>query len=299
MPLSLTSAAALVRTDRLPPVPDDDRDAIQRDILRPFGVRPDPDRLARAANVGFAELAENLLRELPTNSPDLLIFAYGIPDPSSLKHVTPYVNHLLGDRSHSFAISEQGLRAPYTALKVADAYARSGRCGSLALFVCEQNSLPYHDPFVEDHGLTNSAALLLFGQGHGDGYQFAGAPPPSATHRLGRLLGSMAARSDPASTLVVAGPWVDPDVLAATWLPTHRVGAGTYCTGVWLELARAHLTWATEYRTIVLCDTDPRTGQSQTALLRRPSSTERAGRTAARQHPTTAPTSASTREPAP
>ncbi|MBM7077231.1 hypothetical protein [Micromonospora humida] len=304
MPLSLTSATALVRGDRLPPVPDDDRDAIQRDILGPFGVRPDPARLARAANVGFTELAENLVRELPISGPDLLIFAYGIPDPSSLKHVTPYVNHLLGDRSHSFAISEQGLRAPYTALKIADAYARSGRCGSLALFVCEQNSLPYHDSFVADNRLANTAALFLFGD-CGGGYEFVATGPTSTTRGLGPLLGSVTARCDPDSTLVVAGPWVDADMLAATGVPTHRVAPGSYCTGVWLELARSHRTWATTYRTLVLCDTDPRTGRSQTALLRRRSTTGAVApgapqtATGAPARPAAAPTSASAREQTP
>ncbi|QKW13537.1 hypothetical protein [Verrucosispora sp. NA02020] len=290
MPLSLTSATALVRRDRLPPATDDDRDAIQRDILRPFGVRPDPGRLAQAANVGFTELAEDLLRELPIDSPDLLIFAYGIPDPSSLKHVTPYVNHLLGDRSHSFAISEQGLRAPYTALKVADAYARSGRCASLALFVCEQNSLPYHDPFVTDHELTNSGALLVFGGG--GGWEFVGTAPVSSTSGLGRLIGAMTTGSGVDSTLVVAGPWVDAGTLAALGLPVHRVDAGSYCTGVWRELARSHRAWADEYRTLVLCDTDPRTGRSQAGLLRRRAST-------APEYATAVSVSASTREQAP
>ena len=51
----------------------------------------------------------------------------------------------------------------------------------------------------------------------------------------------------------------------------HRVRArASYCTSVWLDLARHHERWAARLTTrIVLCDTDPRTGRSQAALLPR------------------------------
>lgn len=267
MSLSLSRAAAVVRPDPLPYQPDEDRDAIQKDIFRPFGVRPDADRLRRASNVGFTVLSEQLLSTFPSDvdSPDLVILAYGIPDPSSLKHVIPHLTHLLGGRSHSFAISEQGLRAPYTALKVADAFARSGRCASLALFVCEQNSLPYPDPLVDENELTNSAALLYFTDR--GGYRFAGTWTATATDRLGPLLCSITGRFRPGSAMVVAGPWVDPDDLASTGVPVHRSRPGSYCTSVWLDLARHHRRWPRSHPVLVLCDTDPRTGHSQVALL--------------------------------
>lgn len=268
MTLSLSTASALVRQDRLPFQMDSERDAFQRYVLDPFGMDIDTERLRRAPNIGFTELAESALDALahPIGSPDLLVFAHAIPDSSPLTAVTAHLNHLLGGRSHSFGVSEQGLRAPFTALKIADAYARSGRCDTLALFVCEQNTLPYADPFVDDNQLVNSAALLYF-DGAG-GYEFTGtrAGPPGA--RLDELLSSMTSGLDPRATLIVAGPWTASDPLATTSLPVHRCEPGTYCTSVWLELARHHADWAHTYRHVALCDTDPRTGHRQVALLR-------------------------------
>jgi hypothetical protein len=268
MVLALSTASALVRRDRLPFQPDSEREAFHRYVLDPFGIDLDLDRFRRSQNIGHIELAECALDALtpPVDSPDLLIAAYAIPDFTSLTAVAPRLNQLLGGRSHSFSISEQGLRAPFTALKIADAHARSGRCETLALFVCEQNTLPYADPFVDDNRLVNSAALLYFNGD--DGFEFAGtrAGPPGV--ELEELTSSMTAALDPRSTLLVAGPWTAPDRLAATGLPVHGCEPGSYCTSVWLELARHHTEWARTYRHIVLCDTDPRTGRCQAALLR-------------------------------
>ena len=265
MALSLRAATALVRRDRLPFEPDPDRDAFQRYVLDQFGVELDLERMRRSPNIGFTELAEGVIDAFPRplEHPDLLIFAYAIPDAFSVTAITPHLNHLLGGRSHSFSVSEQGLRAPFTALKIADAYARSGRCDTLALFVCEQNTVPHPDPLVDDHPLVNSAALLYFDRG--GGYEFAGT---RAGANLDELVSSMTAGFDARSTLLVAGPWAAPERLATTGLPPYRCEPGSYCTSVWLELARRHTDWAGSYRHVALCDTDPRTGSSQVALLR-------------------------------
>jgi hypothetical protein len=268
MPLSLSSAALVLEPDPVPYRPDPDCAIFERDLLVRFGIGRDEGRLRQGANIGFTELADSLIRALPIRltSPDLLIFAFGLPDMIALKHVAQRVNYMLGGRSHCFAVSEQGLRAPFTALKVADAFARSGRCGTLALFVCEQNTYAYPDPFVEDNKVPNSAALLYFDDA--GRYEFHGTRMAPRGTRLGTLLDSMTTGLEPGSTLLVAGPWADGGELAGTGLPIHRSAPGPFCTGVWLDLARHHEDWSATYRSVVLCDTDPRTGQSQAAVLR-------------------------------
>jgi hypothetical protein len=269
--LSLHSAAAVVRHDSRPYEPDAVLDTYQREMLEPFGVKVDEELLRRSPNIGFPELATDVLAALPQPpaDPDLLILTYGLPDMYPLKSTTSHLNHLLGGRSRSFAVCEQGLHAPFTALKIGEAFARSGRCSSLALFVCEQTTLPYHDPLVHDTPLTDSAALLCFGTGTGGGWRFRGSRtlgPGQPLHpSVAALLGEPAA----GSALVVAGPWVDREDLAAVAAPVHHVAPGGYCTSVWIDLARHHETWADVHDTLVLCDTDPRTGRSQAALLRK------------------------------
>jgi hypothetical protein len=266
MSLALSTATAVVRRDGNPYQSDADSLTFMDDLLSPFGVDIDEDLLRKARNIGFLEMAEGLLQAAPIPGPELLILAYGIPDNGPLKTVSAHLNYLLGGRSRSFAISDQGLRAPFTALRIADAYARSGRCATLALFVCEQTSRPYPDAFIDENVLADSAALLYFdSQGS---LEFSRVGPPVPADELGDLLAEMTTGLEPADALLVAGPRVDPGHLARTALPVHRGDAGTYCTTVWLDLARNHREWAARYQTIVLCDTDPRTGLGHAAVMR-------------------------------
>ena len=48
----------------------------------------------------------------------------------------------------------------------------------------------------------------------------------------------------------------------------HRTVPGSYCTSVWLDLARNWPAWQRDHTAVVLCDTDPRTGDTQLAVLR-------------------------------
>jgi hypothetical protein len=263
MPLTLSSTATVIRRDGNPYQRDHDSLTFMGDLMTPFGVEIDERLLEKSRNIGFLELAEELLRMTPIAGPELLILAYGIPDLGPLKTVSAHLNYLLGGRSRSFAISDQGLRAPFTALRIADAYARSGRCATLAMFVCEQTTMPYPDALIDENVLADSAALLYFDdQGS---LEFSRTARTARGETLGGLLSEMTAGLDPGRTLIVTGPWAD---AARTGWPVHRTDAGTYCTSVWLELARHHREWAARYQTVVLCDTDPRTGLSQAALLR-------------------------------
>ncbi|TDC41581.1 hypothetical protein [Micromonospora sp. KC213] len=269
MPLTLRGAAALVRLDGNPYERDEGLLAYQRDLLAPYGIEVDEDLMKQSRNIGFRELAEELIGRCPSpiGVPDLLLLAYGLPDRYPLKTVTTRLNALMGGHSRSFAVSEQGLRAPFTALRIAEAHHRAGQATSLALFVCEQTTLPYRDPLVHDTPLVDSAVLLYFGTGTGTGFRFVGTEATGDGVPLGELLASRRPALPPGPALLVAGPWPAADQLDAVDLPVHRCEPGSYCTSVWLDLARHHEEWARRYASLVLCDTDPRTGRSQLAVL--------------------------------
>jgi hypothetical protein len=270
MPLSLQAASAVVAGHRNPYRPDPELMAYQRDLLAPYGVRFCEEPLRAGPNIDFVELAERAIAAMPgpAPDPDMVIVTYGLPDCQPLKTVSSYLDHLLGGDCRSFAVSEQGLRAPFTALRVADAYARSGRCRTLALFVLEQTTFPYREPLVDEHALTDSGVLLVFGDGGALRFAEArtGAPGES-------LSGLLRAVTDPAvtgadgETLVVAGPWTDVDLPAG--VACQRVAPGSYCTSVWRDLAHHHQAWAARYARVVLCDADPRSGHSVLAVLER------------------------------
>jgi hypothetical protein len=266
--LSLRTASVVLGKDPNPYRRDERLLVYQRDLLEPFGVEVEESLLHGGSHITFAELAEDLLDAAPSpvGSPDLILVAYGLPDSYPFKTIASHLDHLLGGGSYCFAVSEQGLRAPFTALRIAKAFARSGRCRSLALFVLEQTTFPYDDPFVRGNPLVDSGVMLVFGE---DGsYEIAGLYGGQDGEPLG---GPLCAASDAVSgtALVVAGPWTDTDAVMALGHPYHQVAPGSYCTSVWLDLARHHQAWTREYATLVLCDTDPRSGRSQAAVLRR------------------------------
>jgi hypothetical protein len=269
MSLSLRAAAGYVADYRNPYEPDEDLNIWQRDLAELFGVPFEEARLASGRNIGFTELAEHALRAMPVTvlRPDMIVVAHGLPDWRPFNTMSVYLDYLLGTGARNFAVSEQGLRAPFTALRIGDAYARSGRCRSLALLVVEQTTLAYHLPLVHDTPLTDSAALFLFGAAGEGTWDLAGGRPGTDA---GTLIRDAAAGLPADDVLVVGGPWVDQEALAANDFAVHRVESGSYCTSVWLALAREHERWAQRYRALVLCDTDPRTGQSQAVLLRTP-----------------------------
>jgi hypothetical protein len=271
MALRLRAAAALIRPAPQQYQPDEEVLQFYRDLLGPRGSELDEELARRGTNITFTELAERALRAAPgalPRNPDLLVLAYALHDLHPLTTVSSRLNHQLGGRSRSFAVSEQGLGAPFTALRIAQAYARSGRCRSAALFVLEQATYPYPVPFSTENSLIDSGVYLLFGE-EGDGWE------PRVLHTVrepgghGREPGGLrrVLRSMPPEALVVTGPWTDPAVLDGTELNCYRVRPGSYATSVWAALARHHEQWAGQYEHLVLCDTDVRRGVSWVAAF--------------------------------
>ena len=264
MALRLRTAAALVRPESQQYQPDEEVLQFYRDLLGPRRGELDENLARRGTNIAFTDLAERALRAAPgaaRRSPDLLMVAYALHDLHPLTTVSSRLNHQLGGRSRSFAVSEQGLGAPFTALRIAQSYARSGRCGSVALFVLEQATYPYPVPFATEHKLTDSGVCLLFAE-DGDGWEPRELHTARDPGGLRRILRGM-----PPGSLVVAGPWTDAAVLDGTGLSCHRVTPGSYVTSVWSALATHHAQWAGRYRHLVLCDTDVRRGVSRVATF--------------------------------
>lgn len=281
MPLALRTGAAVLGEPG-PYALDEEILQFYRDLVTPYGDEVDEELARRGRNVTFVDLAERAIDATPgpLTAPDLLVLAYALPDLHPLKTVASHLNHRFGDTSRSFAVSEQGLAAPFTALRAAYAYARSGRCDSLLLFVLEQTTFAYPEPFAHRHDLLDSGVLMVFdGAGRWAITAVCQAQPEEDAAALLRSVLSTASACA-GQTLLVIGPWVDPDLPAAAVGPapagrplagpavtSHRVAPGSYCTSVWRELLRRHEEWARRYATVVLCDTDPRLGQTHLAVL--------------------------------
>ncbi|XVV00739.1 hypothetical protein ACQPW3_25320 [Actinosynnema sp. CA-248983] len=257
MALALAGAAGVRKSGANPCPFDEDMLEYYRDLLAQFAVPYDEQRLREGPNVSYTELADALLSALGPEAaaPDVILLTYAVPDLHPLRVVSAHVNARLGGGANSMALSEQGLRSPYTALQVADAFHRAGRCDTAVLLVLEQTSLPYHDPLVHDTPLTETAAALVLRSAPGP---VAGPPWTGTPAELAALL----ADTDP-DTVVIAGPWV----AAGTASRMVRCATGTYCTSVWLALAEKPDLWRDNNSGILLCDVDPRTGRAHAVRL--------------------------------
>ncbi|MFF4751983.1 hypothetical protein ACWD5R_22975 [Streptomyces sp. NPDC002514] len=240
-----------------------------QDLLRPFGAEPDKELLQRGAQVHHQDLADLLAEAdgVRESRPQLLVVAHALPDVVPFTAVAPYLTSRLGGEATCFAIGQQGLAAPFTALRIASAYRRAGRVREVVLAILEQTTLPTSFPLVEDVPLADSAAALVLGAGPADG-----AGPALAGVAAGVPLDTLLTAgpghpgpSGTTDTLVVLGSWATQD--PPQDVAVHRAAPGSYCTGVWLELAENWVDWRERYGRIVLSDTDPRTGRSHHAVF--------------------------------
>ncbi|GAA0482623.1 hypothetical protein ABZ951_25210 [Streptomyces sp. NPDC046215] len=240
--------------------------SFHHDLAGPFGAAVDESLLRGGTNVSHRDLVDHLAAAdgIKDCRPDLIVLAHALPDLHPFTAVAPHLDLLLGSGATAVGISQQGLAAPFTALRVVAAYQRSGRSTRAVVAVLEQATLPVHFALAHDTPLTDSGVLLLLGTGDGPALGGVESLPPGVPP--GARVAELTA-ADPGGTLVVTGPWV-PEGTAGTGPHVHRTARGTYCTSVWLALARHWRAWREEYSAVVLCDTDPLTGTSHLAVLR-------------------------------
>ncbi|MEU5693151.1 hypothetical protein [Actinosynnema sp. NPDC020468] len=248
--LALRAAGSVVAPPGPGHRPDAVADGFLRDLLEPFGEKVD-EELFRSGNHVTHKALTDLLLALPgvgDARPGLVLVAHALPDVLPFTVVAPYLAHRLGVRATAFSVTQQGLAAPFTALRIAAAHQRTGHTDEVVLAVLEQTTLPApvsHPPAVD------SAAVLVFAPGGGP--RLVGVSSGAAADLV---------RDRRPDDVVVLGPWVDlPDV------PAHRVPPGSYCTSVWLALAENWARWREGGGRVVLCDTDPRTGVSHAAVF--------------------------------
>lgn len=183
--------------------------AFYHDLFAMFGEASDPGQFAAGPQNTHRHLTELLAAHpsLRERSADLVVVAHALPDSQPYGVTASHAGLLFGDDSHGFAVSEQGLAAPFTALRILSGFWCSGRTRRPVLLVLEQTTLPVRDPAVHgEHPLVDSGALLAFG-GEGS-LRLRGATDihlevarEELTVRLNAVVDQ-----DPEGTLVVLGP---------------------------------------------------------------------------------------------
>ncbi|MCZ0207496.1 hypothetical protein [Streptomyces achromogenes] len=262
---ALLAACGVVAPPRRSPEPTLSNLSYYRDLVEPFGLEVDETLLRSAPHVSHRDLVDRLVAapHVRDSEPDLVIVAHALPDITPFTAMSPYLDRLLGGRAVNFGIHQQGLAAPFTALRAVSAFQRAGRSQRAVLAVLEQTTLPTPFPLVHDNHLVDSGVLLVLGTGGGP--RIARVESVAATESAAARLGELTAK-DPDGTLLVTGPWLDRDPLRQD-IPAFHCNPGTYCTSVWLALARHWTDWRERYGTVLLCDTDPLSGGTHIAVL--------------------------------
>lgn len=228
------------------------------DLLAPYGQALHGQPVDRT----YAGMAEQLLRPagLLETPVDLVVLAYAVPDADPRRSPAHLLHGLLPGDPLAFAVSDQGVAAPFSALAAAGGYLRVDRFQRAVVLILEQATLPYADAQpVTLPDRASAVALVL---------ERSGARPvvsvdhhaAVAPERVGAVLAGLVAAAPPDCVVVLGSGlagYVEHARLGAASTARVRVASpGRWCTSVWWELADV---WR-DGQGVVLADYDPTAG---------------------------------------
>ncbi|MGW7085430.1 hypothetical protein ACWGH2_18355 [Streptomyces sp. NPDC054871] len=215
------------------------REEFFREMGAPYGAQFDREGYATSGRRTSVELAYGALDALgPLTAgecPEVVVVGYASPDFDHAELVASCLKQRLPGEPLSFALSDQGVIAPFSALRVASEYAR--RCGfrRLLLMVVDQSTQPFAVPDAGQAPVREDVAVALLIDWDGGGNAV-----PGMAH--GRPSAGVFAAWD-AAVDVVAGAGLTGGG-AAPELPVYdgtltEAEPGQPCTGVWTALLGA------------------------------------------------------------
>jgi hypothetical protein len=232
------------------------------DLIRPYGLALRADTLDRGLGQSYGEMARDLLPDQPV---DLIVYAFAVPDVMPGRPTAAYLSHLCPGEPLALAVCDQGVAAPYTALRLIGAYADGDRCKRALLVVVEQAAQHFLLPAPAAMPARHAAVTLLFSTDGAAGrtvvHQHPDTDPARAAELLPAELAALAADRD--DVTLIAGPGLSAEV------PTARTAAasvaaqvivtpaGQPCTGAWRELADGLPGWRSAGRLVLLADYEP------------------------------------------
>lgn len=261
-PLRLTAAHAADLDGDSPLAADPDLRAFTADLVRPYGLELDEDTLTGARGQTYTALAELAVHALTVDHRpvDLLLLVYATPDVRPGLAVAVQLGGLCPGAPLAFALSDEGAAGAFSALRIADAYARTAGARRALLIAVEQAHLAHrpHRParMPDRHSVS---ALLWEAEGAGRALHLLDGAAEVTQDQVSEVLRKLCADL-PGNTLLVLGPG-----LAATAAPegidTRRARERNPCTGGWTALGHALADPGFDGRPLALADHEPDTGR--------------------------------------
>jgi hypothetical protein len=242
------------------------------DMTAPFGIAVRADLIEQGVGHSYGEMCVPLLAELVSEDrpADLLVLATAIPDVRLGRATATYLSWHCAGAPLSFAISDQGLLAAFTALHLIDGYARTGDCRRAVLLVAEQPTL-FHELPASAPIPDRAAAVGMVLETNGHGALSLRRHTEPAEQDVADMLGAEVAR--------VRGEGPEPTVLLGTHLAevvadrsvggdVRVCGENQPFTGIWLELSRGLPGWRGSGGQVLLAEYDPTLGHLFSATVR-------------------------------
>ncbi|WP_034262984.1 hypothetical protein [Actinospica robiniae] len=110
------------------------------DAARPYGVAVCEDELAAGRGHSYGEMGQGLLEEVVGEGEEVgvLILAHAVPDVRPGRSTALYLSSVCPGRPHAFAVTEQGVSAAYTAIRLAATFLGSGESRNALILIVEQ-----------------------------------------------------------------------------------------------------------------------------------------------------------------
>jgi hypothetical protein len=252
------------------------------DMVGPYGLALREEVFDAGAGHSYGEMAERLIDAVmaadtsaghPDPDPvDLLILAYAIHDVRFGRNTATYLSSRCPGEPLAFAVCDQGVAAPFSALRTMAAYTATGACRRALLLVAEQAALHYELAEPARVPDRHAAVALLLegipGTGAVTVRQHAGVPPGAVNALLEALLGG-----DGDTTLILgadlatewAGNAASHEVAAELAAEVVLAPAGQPYTGVWWALSTGLPGWRARGRRVVVAEYDSALGYLCTA----------------------------------
>ncbi|MGB2570919.1 hypothetical protein ACPFP2_21065 [Micromonospora citrea] len=196
------------------------------DLARLHGLRRRPDDFAGIARTTFTDLVRPLVTEVADAPTDLIVLAHVTPDAEPGWPASFLTGALPGDPL-AFAVADQGVAAPFTALRIAAAYARADGLDRAVVVLLDQGTFLTAGPPPEVGAGLVALVLERDGTlGELSTRVVPGVPPPQARSVLASSLADFAGA-------VVTGSSLSPPPAASTG-PQGPVGLPG--TGLWRQL---------------------------------------------------------------
>ncbi|HLU97385.1 MAG TPA: hypothetical protein VKZ89_11145 [Thermobifida alba] len=234
-------------------------------------VRPDFDPDTARCN-SHADMARGLVELLPPlEQVDAILVAYGIPEMAATAPAF-VMNTLLPSATMAFTVSDQGIVAPHSALRLAGEFAKSSGFRRILLVVLEVATLPCDtEPPPETVPSRDSAVAVLLEEAEGGTgtavRQRTGVNSRTLPEALRDELEVLLDGRDPAA--VVCGATVAPESVPDRF-PVRAAAREFPGTGTWAALGALERATREDDRPVVLVDYEPLLGYLCLARMERP-----------------------------